>query len=344
MKATKKVTLVVVACLTTVEIILRISGVFRTAEERRGKPYASSYGEVRNSWYKNHKAYYTFTPPVTDFHYPFSTNQFGLREKDYGAYPSDSVYRILITGNSYIEGMGAPYDSTWPRLLEGELRSRNLNVEVIDAGLSGNDILYDYVYYRDSLNADYHPDLVIGTMNSSDYVYYTFRGGMERFHKDGTVHYLPAPWYDFLFHYSHFFRGILALGRFPVEGAYVSKNNYRLLTKKATSEFGKEIKNYHQQALKNNAKFVCIFYPKIQDLRHDFFIKNSLDNFSQLSKILDSAGVSHFSLFKSFSSVVAGRPEGDYSYHDNGHYKPEGYLMMARLTADSLIASGVIKK
>lgn len=334
---------VIMVCIVAIELLLRLSGVFRTSEEKRGKPYNSSYGEVRPTWYSNHKAYDTLTPPTTDFHYIYYTNKYGLREKDYSTYKSDSAYRILITGNSYIEGSGAPYDSTWPRLLEKELRNRNLNVEVIDAGLAGNDILFDYVYYRDKLNAYYHPDLVIATMNSSDYLYYAFRGGMERFHADGTVHYLPVPHYDFLFQYSHLFRGLLALSGFPVKEAYLSKRQFQLLCEQATLTFAKEIKNYKHEVDRNNSKFVCIFYPKMSDVRFGFFFKNSLHNFDELTGLLEADSIAHFSLFTPFVSQVAAQPKNHYSYPNDGHYTPKGYQLLARLTADSLIASGAIK-
>ncbi len=342
MKTAKKIVIVVIVCLLAMEVMLRISGVFKTSSEKQGKGYISNYGEIKPTWYKNHKAYDSFVPPSADFKYPYLTNKFGLREKDHSTYRPDSVYRILITGNSYVEGSGAPYDSTWPRLLEDALRSRKINAEVIDAGLAGNDILFDYVYYRDKLNDYYHPDLVIGTMNSSDYVYYTFRGGMERFYPDSTTHYLPIPWYDNLFRYSHLFRAILAISQFPIEGTMVSRSNYEHTVEQATEVFGTEINNYRNEATKNNARFVCIFYPKIQDMRYDWFLKISIQNFNRLSQILQKDSIEHFSLFNSFTAKFSGIPEKEYSYPNNGHYRPAGYLVMAGLTADSLIASGVI--
>ena len=342
MKKVRQVLIVVVICLFAMEILLRLSGAFKTASEKMGMGYVSSYGEVHSSWYNTHKPDDTLVPPASDFHYQFCTNNIGIRDKNYDYEKSDSIYRILVTGNSYVEGVGAPYDSTWPRLIEKELLARNLKVEVIDAGISGSDVMFDYAFYRDKLHA-YHPDLVIATMNNSDYIYYAFRGGMERFHKDGTVHYLPIPRSDFFFHYSHLVRAILAIYQ-PLEGAYLSKNNYKSVANRATADFAKVIKAYHEEAAKNGAKFIFVVYPKKNDIGlSSFFIKNSLNNYAALSKILDDDSIANFNIIPAMKSKLEGQKKQDFTYPHDGHFRPNGYSIMAQLTVDSLITSGIIK-
>ncbi len=342
MERAKRIFITVIICLIAIELLLRLSGVFKTSSEKSGMGYVSSYGEVHPTWYNTHKPYDTLIPPTTDFHYQFCTNKLGLRDKDYPTNKSDSVYRILITGNSYVEGVGAPYDSTWPRLLEKELLSRNMRVEVIDAGISSNDIMYDYVFYRDKLRS-YHPDLVIGTMNNSDYIYYAFRGGMERFHKDGTVHYLPIPRYDFLSHYSHLFRAILAIYQ-PLEGAYLSKSNYRAVANRATADFARVIKTYNDTVTKDGAKFILMVYPKKNDIGlSSFFIRNSSNNFSALSKLLSNDGIANFNIIAPMKNKLESQKKENFTYQHDGHFKPSGYLILAKLACDSLIASQIIQ-
>jgi hypothetical protein len=344
MKKARQILMVIVICLLAIELLLRLSGVFKTASEKVNNKYVSSYGGVQSTWYSTYKPDTTIFLPATDFHYPFTTNKIGIRDKDYDQNKPDSVYRIVITGNSYVEGAGAPYDSTWPRLIEKELLSRNINAEVIDAGVPGSDVMYDYVFYRDVLRS-YHPNLVIATMNNSDYVYYAFRGGMERFHADGTVHYLPIPWYDFLYHYSHLVRAVLAVFRLPLEGAYLSRSNYKIVASQATINFASVIKNFSDTAIGNKAKFALIIYPKPNEITlHSFFTQNIADNFAALSGLLDKDKIASFDITPAMKTRFKDRPKPEYTYPHDGHFKPGGYLIMAKLTVDSLMASGIIKR
>jgi len=343
MKKVRQVLIVVVICLFAMEILLRLSGAFKTASEKTGRGYMSSYGEVHTTWYNTHKPNDTLIPPATDFQYQFSTNSIGIRDRDYDYNNTDSVYRILVTGNSYVEGVGAPYDSTWPRLIEKDLHSRNMKVEVIDAGIAGNDIMYDYVLYRDKLSK-YHPNLVIATMNNSDYVYYTFRGGMDRFHEDGMVHYLAIPWYDFFYHYSHLFRALLAVSQLPIEGAYLSKNGYKTIASQATISFAGVLDKYSKLAAKNDAKFALVIFPKASEIDlNDFLSRNSRNNFEQLSRLLAKDNIPNFNIIGSMKNKLGRKEKVDFTYAHDGHYKPFGYSVMAQLTVDSLIRSGIIK-
>jgi hypothetical protein len=112
MKKMSQILTVVVICLFATELLLRLSGVFKTASEKVNHTYLSSYGQVQSTWYSTYTPDTTIFLPATDFHYPFTTNKIGIRDKDYDQNKPDSVYRIVITGNSYVEGAGAPYDST----------------------------------------------------------------------------------------------------------------------------------------------------------------------------------------------------------------------------------------
>ena len=341
METAKRILITIVICLVAIELLLRLSGVFKTSSEKSGMGYVSSYGEVHPTWYNNHKPYDTLVPPATDFHYQFCTNKLGIRDKDYSEDKPDSVFRILITGNSYVEGVGAPYDSTWPRLIEKELLSRNMRVEVIDAGIASNDIMYDYVFYRDKLRS-LHANLVIATMNNSDYIYYAFRGGMERFNKDGTVHYLPIPRYDFLYHYSHLFRAILAIYQ-PLEGAYLSKNTYSAVANRATTDFAQVIKTFSDTVTKDGSGFVLIVYPKSNDIGlSSFFARNSTNNFNNLASLLSKDNISNFNIITPMKNALGSQRKENFTYQHDWHFKPSGYLIMAKLTTDSLLALPLI--
>ena len=65
-------------------------------------------------------------------------------------------------------------------------------------GVSGSDPWYAYTQLRYQL-LPLHPTHVIMAVNGTDITDIIFRGGMERFHADGTTHYRKGPVVEFFF-------------------------------------------------------------------------------------------------------------------------------------------------
>ena len=169
------------------EIILRISGFYASYSENVGNSFSTYY----NRMLPNH---YHLLPEGNldflerdEFNYAYQINSLGLRGREVSAAKKDSTYRIIVFGDSFTEGFGAPGDSTYPSLLEKELnRTYTGTFEVINAGVIGSDPFYCYKLLVDRFLA-YEADLVIFSINNSDITDYIFRGGLERFRADGTT-------------------------------------------------------------------------------------------------------------------------------------------------------------
>lgn len=93
---------------------------------------------------------------------PISINEHGLRDSEHTYEKAAGTYRILLLGDSFVEGLQVPLEQTVGKQLEARLISwaNGVEYEVINGGVSrfgtDNEILfYDYSGSR------YDPDLVI---------------------------------------------------------------------------------------------------------------------------------------------------------------------------------------
>ncbi len=209
--------------LILVEIALRYSALFYTYPEVTGKPYTSYYNQELPTWYPFWTPNSSFEFDNRDFKYPYKINSLGFRGEEIQTDVPDSVNHIIVLGDSFAEGAGAPADSSWPELLQIFLDSAGILNEVTNAGISGSDPFFEYVFYRDKLKS-VHPDYLIVSINSTDIQDYILRGGFERFHDDSSTHYRKGPWYEFLYINSHLVRAF-SLTSFSIKTVVFSLTN-----------------------------------------------------------------------------------------------------------------------
>lgn len=327
------------------EVILRIQGTYKVYQEQIGNDFDTDYGKVFPTWY------FTWTPSVKsipknkDFTYEYSINSWGFREKELDVKRSDSVVRVVITGDSFTEGVGAPYDSTWPRLLEKELLLRGIRAEVIDAARSGSDVFYDYVFYRDKLAA-LKPDVVIAALNLTDYQDYIFRGGMERFCKDGKTRYSQAPWYQFIYRYSHLFRAVMMkANNYPFNGIFISQDDYISGWKNTTSVMADVFARYNTNAQSNNAKFVAMLHvTPCEIMNTGYFNETNTRNLYDLDSLLHSKRVPSLNISDELLTEFGSKKAEQYTYQHDQHFKPVGYAFMAKVVARKMVKEGMLKE
>jgi len=310
-----------------------------------GQPFYSEYGQVKKGWFHTRQPNDTFIPPGVDFHYQYITNSLGFRDKNYDTAKSPPTFRILVSGDSFAEGEGTPYDSTWPRILEKYLIQNGVHAEVIDAGVAGSDILYDFVHYREKLK-ELHPDLIIASLNSSDYNDYQVRGGMERFHADGTTHLKAPPWYMFFYKHSRFVRALFhKICGFQNTGTFISYKDYDRLSDSTNVVFAGIFDQYKKEAGKNNAGFVAVIHTTPTEIKFPQIdiIKTNTRSLNNLAIMLSADGIRCFNIstpmFNKFSPMTI----DEISYPHDFHYTPIAYTYMGKIIADSLLVNGIVK-
>lgn len=100
--------------------------------------------------------------------YRVVTNSQGLRnDKDFKLPKPANIFRILAVGDSFTYGPYVPNQLTYPEYLDNYLHEKNVNSEVINAGVSGY-TLEDELSYVSEKGIKLEPDLIIVGVYQND--------------------------------------------------------------------------------------------------------------------------------------------------------------------------------
>ncbi len=106
-------------------------------------------------------------PGAYDFTY--SNNSLGLRgDKEY-QFERPTDHRILFLGDSFTYGLGVNDDQTFPYLIEKDLISEKIPVEVINAGNPGRGTDYALKFFQ-VLGSKFKPDLIVFSFLGKNFV------------------------------------------------------------------------------------------------------------------------------------------------------------------------------
>lgn len=200
----------VLVCLCVAELVLRQVGAYHSYTERNG---ISTYGfrpSGRDTWYHLYPPRWQWQQQRTEFLRVIQSNSLGLPDAEWPTSKPKNEYRIIALGDSFTAGVGADPGKGWVptarQLLAEQLP--HANIRVLNAGVGGSDLFYEYVLLRDRL-LEYEPDLIIVALGGSDVHDIAFRGGMERFRADGSTRFAAAgPWWQPLYGFSYIGRHI----------------------------------------------------------------------------------------------------------------------------------------
>lgn len=131
---------------------------------------------------------------LPQFGHQVSFNSAGMRDVEHPVEKPAGVYRILLLGDSFMEALQVPFDSSMPARLARILEVRTGHpVEVINAGVSGwgTD---DELRYLTEYGIAYHPDLVLVAMTLHNDISDNLREQWHRLDGDsGLVDQHPQP-------------------------------------------------------------------------------------------------------------------------------------------------------
>jgi GDSL-like Lipase/Acylhydrolase family len=109
-----------------------------------------------------------------DFDYIQRVNNIGLRGRDIALAKKDSIFRILILGDSFTMGKGVQDDETFAALLEESLKGRRMKVngktvEVVNAGVNSYAPILSFLQLSRELG-HLRPDFVVLNLDMSDLI------------------------------------------------------------------------------------------------------------------------------------------------------------------------------
>jgi hypothetical protein len=312
----------------SLEVILRLFGVASVYSERAYGKFMTYYNfesdDTYHRWPPNKSIEYN----QIEFAYSYPSNSHGFREIDFPESPSDSIEIIYVLGDSYVEGDGAPYDSTITRFLEQNFHNEGFkNVRVYNVGACGSDPVYQYKFYKNEL-AQTSPELVLMLTNFTDLHDIQFRGGFERFLPDGGVKFRDAPKGFLLYKYSRIARVIFHKIGYS-EGMLLKKNE-----QECTDEINALIESFVKtDSLSRfyNTEFILLTHPAPGE-KNPYLYTDGILNYLTDEK----AGIKRINTANTLKSKTDGYDYMHYAWPINGHFNGYGYKLMAEAVYEDL--------
>jgi lysophospholipase L1-like esterase len=300
------------------EITLRISGRYKTYTEKIKDEYYCPYG-IKLPYYHLHKSSSEFILDHTDFKYLYSINSLGIREVEIEKEKTAGKKRVFCFGDSFTEGVGAPYDSSYVREIERELKSKESDFEVYNCAVSGSDPFYNYVLLKNKM-LDYKPDIVTLTVNSSDLTDFIYLGGMERFKNDEVIT-REKPFFEPFFYHSYLARFVM-ITILQYDWTLLNKDEYNKLIDESVANISDVI--IRTKALCDSAgiKFLLIFQPNPDDI---IYPDGQYKTVMRLQESLTTNKVKYIDVAPSLSQVINIKNIRNYSWKTDGHYNSAGY-------------------
>ncbi|MCP4121490.1 MAG: SGNH/GDSL hydrolase family protein [Bacteroidetes bacterium] len=336
--------LTILFIVLVVETGLRITGLNASyAEQRFFDNYATFYSSYEDTWFHNWAPNdeHELNGPG-EFRHTRSTNSLGLSEREISSVKQEDEYRIFIIGDSFTEGVGAAYDSTWGKHLEKILRDSfpTRNIQLYNAGIAGSDPVYGYQLYKELL-VPYQPDLVIQAVNFTDEGDIFFFFFMERLREDGSTWSKGGAGWEPLYALSYIFRVYIRQMK-GYEDILIDPADRPALETLASQQITDVLGRYAQTTKEHNADFLAVIHPMLNEVVDQEYegklgqlvdslhnTGNEAINFVDLMPFYVESGLIADNIF-------------DY-YWIEYHHNALGYELFAKGVAGKIIAESIIE-
>jgi hypothetical protein len=308
------------------ELVLRATGKYRTYSERKGFEYASPY-QGETNWFLRKALNSVTEVNESEFRHSMNANSLGFRDAEWPLEKAPNEFRVLVLGDSFIEGYGAEADQTMPAEL-GKLLSQAMpgrQVRVMNGGISGSDPVHN-LHALTRVFLSYKPDVVIQAVNSLDLFDIMTRGGIDRYDANG---HRPAnhPAIERWFRVSHLVRAILIR---------VFRYNHFLMSRATTAEKMKVARQVLCDVIKlqgdlsgrNDFRLIVIVQPMPGERG------KSPTPMAGLESCI-APNVEYADLFLELPLAALDR---NLFWKLDGHFTPTGYRLYAQLAAKKILA------
>jgi lysophospholipase L1-like esterase len=300
--------------------------------------YCSRYNATFETKYRTHNPNEQFYIRRPEFNHLRICNSLGFSDVEWSLEKKKNQKRILVLGDSFTEGVGAPFDSCYPSILRAHLSSIDSNISIMNAGIAGNDPCVNFVTYRDLL-LKYKPDVILQTLSSNDLnTDIATKGGLERFKNTGEITFQQAPWWEPIYAFSYISRVFFtALGynELLLKGTFSSEQK-SVLNKAAIQIF----QQYEMLAKKSKVKLVIVLQPNQSELykrKYDYDLMPIIQSFqnSETVKVVD--------LLPYYLETFKGKEDSIKTIYwkQDGHHNSKGYCLMAKSIADNIFGTQI---
>ncbi len=318
-----------------VECYLILSGYNKTYLEKVKGYYYSYYSVLDNAYYHcwepPNKPHWIIKP---EYSYWRPTNSLGFPDEEWVYYKKPKEKRILLLGDSFTEGDGAPYDSNYAYLLKHKLYSVDRNWYIMNAGVCGSDPFDNYINLKDRLLI-YNPDIVVQSLGSQDLtVEIITRGGFERFQKNGTLKFNKAPWWEPIYALSYLSRIFFKVGGY---NELLQKDQLENVTMKIINNQVLELfKRYSFMCKQNGIQLIVFLRPDRNELEQK---KYQYDFSTILNQLKTDTTIHVIDLMPDYLNIIKSKntPISEYFWQNDGHHNSKGYEIMAQNVFENIM-------
>lgn len=302
------------------ELVLRVKGDTYSWSEKNGRGYLSPYEtEDSDCLHIRHSGRAKYNSP--DFDYSLDVNKEGVRDTNHSITNNEGNVRVIGIGDSFTEGMGAPYDSTWLN----QLSSFSVNgvfIEPISGGVAGADMFTGYYLYKERL-LKYDPDFLIVVINQTDVNDFFVRGGFERF-QGIECRTKKAPTIEFFFKNSHLIRSFL-INVLGYNWQLISESEREELWLDFVDEYKLLIDRYLELNSGKEKRLIVAFHPLV----HEVLLARYEFSFSEL-KHYRNAEVEYIDILdRVLSETQNGQDMFKLYWPNDQHFNSLGYQVFA---------------
>jgi lysophospholipase L1-like esterase len=322
----------IVFALAVLELFFEISGINKTYMEKVSKAYDSPYTPQDKTYYHAWAPGKPHLIEKPEYAYWRPTNSLGFGDREWNTVKPKNEKRLMALGDSFTEGDGAPYDSSYVSLLNKKLLSAGDTFYVMNAGVCGSDPFNNYIFLKNKLLV-YKPDVILQVLASNDMTTdIILRGGMERFQKDGTQKFRPGPWWEPIYAVSYISRIFFKMAGYDeLLKKQMQPEDERWMNAAVIDLF----KQYSTICKQNGIRLYILLRPdkgEIMQNKYDYRFSEILDSIqkNKLAEVID--------LLPFYQAYLAKNKEDAFPYFwaYDGHHNPKGYEMMAQSVYESL--------
>jgi len=236
--------------------------------------------------------------------------------------------RVLVQtyGDSFTEGDGSPFDSSYPAILR-QLLGEKYSVQ--NYGICGNDPAF-YLPQYNHVGRLFHPNVMVFCYGSGDFMHdWATRGGLERFTPTGWQS-QKGPWWEPIYALSYVARLFIEASGRHCNDFFMSpqekEENLRALAPK-WNELFVALAN---TAARDSTKILLLKKPERSEValnkyQYDFAFFDSL--------VTTLPGVKHYDLLPFYRDTFGLKSQeatAPYYWPQDGHHNPAGYALMAK--------------
>lgn len=311
------------------EVMLRVTMNYATYGELNSKhPFLDFYQNRKVEKLKLWKPYEGKEKNVKkiEFTYTYPVNECGCIDSSFKNIKMAKKNRILCLGDSFTQGQGAPFDSSYPRILENLLDKSQVSAKVYNCGFPGA-----YPHSQLNLlknlceNKIIEVNSLIYGLHSSDF-------------DDIKSTIAPRPWFDDIFGTGLSLYGMSYVVRYlahkvmnyDVNLIKISESEfYQVETEKELLRIMLELSQY---CSRKHIKLSLIYLPSVWEVENNISDKV----FQNLIHQLAEKNIVVYDLTNDVSEAINTEGVYNFYYRIDKHPKPAGYKLFAELIAKKL--------